>query len=39
MVKITKRSVEAAARTGKEYFLWDDELEGSKNPLVLRSSV
>ncbi|MDN7353322.1 tyrosine-type recombinase/integrase [Acetobacter senegalensis] len=28
MVKITKRSVEAAARTGKEYFLWDDELRG-----------
>ncbi|MBV1837073.1 site-specific integrase [Acetobacter estunensis] len=28
MVKITKRSVEAAVRTGKEYFLWDDELRG-----------
>ncbi|MBB2199616.1 MAG: tyrosine-type recombinase/integrase [Gluconacetobacter sp.] len=28
MVKITKRSVEAAAKTGKEYFLWDDELRG-----------
>lgn len=28
MVKITKRSVEAAARSGKEYFLWDDELRG-----------
>ncbi|MFT9115116.1 MAG: site-specific integrase [Acetobacter malorum] len=28
MVKITKRSVEAATKTGKEYFLWDDELRG-----------
>ena len=27
MVKITKRSVEAA-KTGREYFLWDDELRG-----------
>lgn len=28
MAKITKRSVDAAAPTDKEFFLWDDELKG-----------
>lgn len=28
MPKITKRSVDAAAPTDKEFFLWDDELKG-----------
>lgn len=28
MTKITKRSVDAAAPTDKEFFLWDDELKG-----------
>lgn len=28
MTKITKRSVDAAAPTEKEFFLWDDELKG-----------
>jgi integrase len=28
MTKITKRSVDAAAATDKEFFLWDDELKG-----------
>ncbi len=28
MTKITKRSVDAATPTDKEYFLWDDELKG-----------
>ncbi|WP_233902114.1 Arm DNA-binding domain-containing protein [Paracoccus denitrificans] len=28
MTKITKRSVDAAAPTGQEFFLWDEELKG-----------
>lgn len=28
MTKITKRSVDAAAPTDKEFFIWDDELKG-----------
>lgn len=28
MAKITKRSVDAAAPTNKEFFIWDDELKG-----------
>ena len=28
MVRLTKRVVDAAKVTGKDYFLWDDEMPG-----------